>query len=59
MERGRVHGKAEREFLFVTAESGCWKITEEGSENVAELTSNQEEGDTRLLLHAKHCPEGV
>ena len=47
----RLKGKT----LFVTAESECWKITEKGSENVTELTSNQEEADTRLLLHAKHA----
>ena len=44
----RLNGKT----LFVTAERECWKITENGSESVAELTSNQEEADTRLLLHA-------
>ena len=49
----RLKGKT----LFVTAESECWKITEKGSENVAELTSNQEEADTRLLLHAKHAAQ--
>ena len=50
----RLKGKT----LFVTAESECWKITEKGSENVAELTSNQGEADTRLLLHAKHAAQG-
>ena len=49
----RLKGKT----LFVTAESECWKITEKGSENVAELTSNQGEADTRLLLHAKHAAQ--
>ena len=51
--RRRLKGKT----LFVTAESECWKITEEGSENVAELKSNQEEADTRLLLHAPHASQ--
>ena len=51
--RGRLTGKT----LFVTAESECWKITEEGSENVVELTSNQEETDSRLLLHAAHASQ--
>lgn len=57
MERGRVQGKAEMEDVVVTAESECWRITEEGSENVAELKSNQEEADTRLLLHAAHASQ--
>ncbi|KAK3730477.1 hypothetical protein QZH41_014705 [Actinostola sp. cb2023] len=50
---GRLRGKT----LFVAAESECWKITEEGSENVAELKSNQEEADTRMLLHAAHAAQ--
>lgn len=50
---GRLKGKT----LFVTAESKCWKITEEGSENVVELTGNQEEADLRLLLHAAHASQ--
>ena len=58
MERRRLHEKAERKNIVCTAESECWKITEKGSENVAELTSNQGEADTRLLLHAKHAAQG-
>ena len=49
----RLKGKT----LFVTAENECWKKTERGSENVAELTSNQEEADTRLLLQAKQAAQ--
>ena len=47
----RLEGKT----LFVTAEGECWKITEKGSENVVELTSNKEEADTHQLLRAKHA----
>lgn len=50
-------GRLKEKILFVTGESKGWKITEEGSENVAELTSNHEEADTRLLLHAAHTAQ--
>ena len=49
--REKLNGKT----LYVTRECQCWKITEEGSEEVPELISCQEEADTRLVLHAKHA----
>ena len=36
--------------LYVTCECQCWKITEEGSEEVPELISCQEEANTRLYF---------
>lgn len=33
----------------------CWKITSERNDQVPELSSSQEEADTRLLLHASHA----
>lgn len=41
----------------MTCECQCWKITEEGSEEVPELISCQEEADTRLVLHTKHASD--
>ena len=41
--------------LFITCEKQCFKVTKEGSEVIDELTTNQEEADTRMLLHAKHA----
>ena len=52
IERGTVQGKAERKDLVCH----CWKRVLE-DENVAELTSNQEEADRRLLLHAAHASQ--
>ena len=40
--------------LFNTCEKQCFKVTKEGSEAIDELTTTQEEADTRMLLHAKH-----
>ena len=41
--------------LFITCEKQCFKVTKEGSEAIDELTTTQEEADTRMLLHAKHA----
>ena len=41
--------------MYVTCEKECWKITSESTEEVRELSSSQEEADTRLLLHASHA----
>ena len=43
--------------LYVTCAQACFKLTRENCEEVQELTSSQEEADTRLLLHAKHAAE--
>lgn len=51
--REKLNGKT----LYVTRECQCWKITEEGSEEVPELISCQEEADTRLVLHAKNAAD--
>ena len=40
--------------MYVTCEKECWKITSESTGEVRELSSSQEEADTRLLLHASH-----
>ena len=41
--------------LFVTCDTMCFKLTEDNCEQVPQLFSNQEEADTRLLLHAVHA----
>ena len=51
MERLQHQGKV----LYVTCEKKYWKIFGDGTEEVQELSSCQEEADTRLLLHAAHA----
>lgn len=51
--RKKLNGKT----LYVTCECQCWKINEDGSEEVPELISCQEEADTRLVLQAKHSSD--
>ena len=41
--------------LHVTCGNQCYKITAERTEEEEELRSEQEEADTRLLLHAQHA----
>jgi hypothetical protein len=41
--------------LIVTIGEQCFSITKDDVEKVHELTSSQEEADTRLALHAKHA----
>ena len=41
--------------LHVTCGNGCYKITAERIEEEEELRSEQEEADTRLLLHAQRA----
>ena len=41
----------------MTCKCQWWKITEEGSEEVPELISCQEETDRRLVLHAKQASD--
>lgn len=43
--------------LYVTCREQCWKMTSDDYNEVPELTSSQEEADTRLILHAKHAAE--
>ena len=50
-ERLQREGKV----LYVTSEKECWKITSARNDQVPELSSSQEEADTRLLLHAPHA----
>ena len=39
----------------MTCGDKCFKLTAERSEEVNEVTTIQEEADTRILLHAKHA----
>ena len=41
---------------LITCEKQCFKVTKDGSEVVAELTTSQEEAGTPILLHTKHVP---
>jgi len=41
--------------MFVTCGEKCIKFTQESHEEIEALKSDQEEADTRLLLHAKHA----
>lgn len=41
--------------LYTTCGTKCYKLTADTVQEVIELSSGQEEADTRLLLHAKHA----
>ncbi len=41
--------------LYVTYEEGCYKLTEDRWEDVAELRSMQEQADICLVLHTQHA----
>jgi hypothetical protein len=41
--------------LYVTSGENCQRLTATGRDSVACLTSNQEEADTRILLHIQHA----
>ena len=41
--------------LYVTNLDKCWKITQGSCEEVPALSSQHEEADGRLLLHAAHA----
>ena len=43
--------------MYVTCERKCFRVTEDTWSEVESLYSTQEEGDTRMLLHAKHEEE--
>ncbi|KAL7394540.1 hypothetical protein ABVT39_027571, partial [Epinephelus coioides] len=49
--------KINEKVLYVTREDACFKLTRQRWEEVPELSSTQEEADTRLLLHALHVAE--
>ena len=45
--------------MFVTSSDRCIKLIESGWQEIDDLQSTQEEGDTRILLHAKHAAETI
>ena len=49
--------KIKDKVLYVTCEDACFTLTRERWKEVPELSSTQEEADTRLLLHALHAVE--
>ena len=51
--RAKLHNKV----LYATANEKCYRITAEGSNEVAALLCQQEEADGRLLLHGAHASE--
>ena len=48
------HKLADKE-LYITCGAKCYKVTVNSVQDVVELSSEQREADTRLLLHAKHA----
>ena len=40
--------------LYKNADGQCWKVMLESVCNVDEIWSDQEETDTKMILHAKH-----
>lgn len=53
----KIRAKLGERFMFVTLGEHCFKLTKDECEEIPALKSNQEEADTRLLLHAKHAAE--
>ena len=43
--------------MFVTCGTQCFRLTQNDCQIVDDLSSNQEEADTCLLLHSKHAAE--
>ena len=41
--------------LFVAVNDECWCLTKSNSELIDNFNSNQEEADTKMLLHARHA----
>ena len=54
MERCRKRLIENNIVLYATCEEMCFKMTAESVECIDELSSSQEEADTRMLLHAMH-----
>ena len=43
--------------LYVNAEGKCWRIDSGCALQITELFSDQEEADTKIILHAKHAAD--
>ena len=46
--------KLSSEMIYSSLDGVCLKITQDTVTEETQLSSNQEEADTKLLLHAKH-----
>ena len=46
--------KLSSEMIYSSLDGVCLKITQDTVTEETKLSSNQEEADTKLLLHAKH-----
>ena len=55
MAEREVQAKTNRYYLFTTTEESCVEISADHVRPREDLTSTQEEADTRLLLHASHA----
>lgn len=53
----KLREKLKDKQLYVASEENCLHITKDKWEEVACLQSNQEEADTRIILHAAHAAE--
>jgi len=47
--------KLSNKTLYVTNKEACYRIGPEGWEDITDLTSSQEEANTRMLLHTLHA----
>lgn len=54
-QKERYKEKLAGKTIFVTTEEKCFEITSEGTRYREDLKSEQEEADTRVLLHAAHA----
>ena len=43
--------------MFVAYDEECWRLTRNGIDKINELSTNQEEADTRMFLHVKSANE--
>ena len=48
--RGRLSNRT----MYVTTKDPCWRVEVTTCEPVPELQCNHKEGDTRMVLHARH-----
>ena len=53
----KLRNKLNDKLLYVASEESCLHITKDQWEEIAGLRSNQEEADTRMILHAAHAAE--
>ncbi|CAH1248853.1 Hypp8457 [Branchiostoma lanceolatum] len=54
-KQDKYRRKLKDKVLFIACDEGCHKISTERTHVVRDLNSNQEEADTRIMLHVAHA----